>query len=910
MILKQLWINARIQLVALFGRRRLYARADEELQFHLSMRTKSMIQAGISPVEARARARRELGNVTLIKDQTLDSWRYTFVDRFMQDIAYGFRMLLKKPTFTSIAVLSIALGIGANAVIFSLINTTLLHPFPFRDSDRLMAIWTVPQQRPNQRNSTNVSAYLAWRAQNRSFESMGAFFGIGRTIGVEQNGAPAERIDGQFFTPSLFETLGVKPALGRVFTEEEGKPEANAPVALISDGLWERRFNRDPNIIGRTILLDDVTTTVIGVMPAGFSLLQDSADYWGPSGFVRERVQSAAGLVLVVGRLKSGVTARQAQAEMESISAQLAASDPARNKGNSALVQPLYEVAVGDLKQALWLLQGAVAFVLLIGCANVAGLLLARGSSRRSEVAIRSAIGAGRKRIVRQLLTESVLLAALGGVLGVFLAWGGLKLFIGVAPPSFPRLKDLSLDGTVLAFTAFITVLTGLFFGIVPALQHSKPDLVDSLKDSSRSSSPGVARYRLRSSLVTVQIALALILLVGAGLMINSFVRIQSSQLGLDPHALLTFDFRFPVSMMKRVSVFRGTGYWEISPVIDQTLDRILERMKALPGVTSAAGASAPPLQGARGMDFLIEGRPLPPRSEAGSAQNAPYVAITPNYFATLKIPILRGRDFTDRDNDAGAPVIIINESMAKRYWPDDDPMGKRITLDFLPDEQPREVIAVVADTRLSRAQRQPGPILYVPYHQQTSHWRGPSLGDRSGWIFVLRTADDPLKLVPSVRTAVAQIDSSRPVSNIRTVEQTLDQQVRYFRLYVLLLGVFGVMAAVLAAVGIYGVMANIVAQRTHEIGIRVALGANVRDVLTLLLRQALVLIATGLGLGLAASYGLTRILASALWGVTATDPATFAAVSIFLTLVALVACFVPTRRAATVDATIALRTE
>jgi putative ABC transport system permease protein len=828
-----------------------------------------------------------------------------------QDILYGLRMLCRKPGFTSIAVLSLALGIGANTVIFSLINTTLLHSLPFREPERLMAIWTAPQQRQSQRDSTNVSAYLAWREQSRSFESMGAFFGISRTIGAEQNGAPAERLDGQFFTPSLFGTLDVKPQIGRIFTEDEGKPEANAPVALISDGLWQRRFDRDPKIVGRTILLDDVPTTVIGVMPAGFSLFDGEADYWGPSGFGRERVQSAAGLVLVIGRLRTGVTVAQAQAEMDAIAAHLAASDPARHKGNGAFVQPLPDLATGGLRQPLWLLQGAVTFVLLIGCANVAGLLLARGTLRRTEVAIRSALGAGRRRLVRQLLTESVVLAAIGGLLGVFLAWGGLKLFIGAAPPGFPGLDDLALDSRVLAFTALVTVLTGLFFGVVPALQASKANLADTLKDSSRSASTGLSRHHLRSGLVTLQIALALVLLIGAGLMINSFVRIQNSQLGMDPHGLLTFDFRFPVSMMKRVSIFRGTGYWEISPVIDQTLDRVLEQVRSVPGVISAAGSSAPPLQGARGMDFLIEGRPAPQRAGAGApGQSAPYIAVTPNYFATLKIPLLRGRDFTDRDNDAGTPVIIINESMARRYWPNEDPLGKRITLDFLPDERPREVIAVAGDTRLSRAQRQPGPILYVPFHQQTSHWRGPSLNDRSGWVFVLRTAGDPLKLMPDVRKAAAQVDSSRPVSNIRTVEQTLDRQVRYLRLYVLLLGVFGGIAAVLAAVGIYGVMAHIVAQRTREIGIRIALGASAQEVLSLVARQALALIAIGLALGLVGSFALTRILASALWGVTATDPLTFLTVSLFLALVALTACFLPTRQAAAVDPVVALRSE
>jgi putative ABC transport system permease protein len=830
---------------------------------------------------------------------------------FWQDVVYAVRTLAKKPAFTLIAALSLALGIGANTVVFSLINNTLLRPLPFREPERLVAIWTLPAQHRDQRDVTNVSAYLKWRERSRSFDSMGGFFGIGRTIGSEQNGAPAERLGGQYFTPSLFTVLDVKPQLGRLFTEDEGKPEADAPVVIISDGLWQRRFNRDPNIIGRTITMDDAATTIIGVMAPGFSLLQDDSDFWLPSGFVRERVQSAAGIEFVVGRLKKGVTMQQAQAEMDAVTVQVAADDPARNKGNGALIQPLHEVFIGDLRRMLLLLQGAVTFVLLIGCANVAGLLLARGASRRTEIAIRSAIGAGRWRIVRQLLTESVVLAVLGGVFGVLLAVGGLQLFIGVAPPSFPRIAELSLDGVVLTFTALITILTGLFFGILPSLQASKPDLLDALKDSSRSFSSGVARHRLRSGLVTVQIALALVLLIGAGLMIKSFIRITRSQLGMDPYSLLTFDFRFPVSMMKRVSQFRGTGYWEISPVIEQTLDQIMDRVKALPGVVSAAGSSAAPLQGARQTDFFIDGRPGPAPTDAGTPrQSAAYIAITPNYFSTLRIPILRGRDFNDRDNDAGAAVIIINESMARRYWPNENPLGKRITLDFLPDERSREVVAVVGDTRLSRAQRQTGPILYVPFHQQTVHWRGPGLGDRSGWVFVVRTSGDPLQLVPSVRKVAAEIDSGRPVSAIRTVEETLDRQVRFFKMYVLLLGVFGGIAAVLAAVGIYGVMAYVVAQRTHEIGLRMALGASRRDVLRLVVGQALVVVVAGLALGLAGSFGLTRILSSLLWNVTATDPLTYVVVSIFLALVALSACVVPTRQAAGVDPTVALRSE
>jgi putative ABC transport system permease protein len=812
-----------------------------------------------------------------------------------------------------VAALSLALGIAANTVIFSLINTTLLRPLPFADSRRLMAMWTAPLDRTDQHDSVSIAMYLDWKEHARSFESMGSLFGSGSETGAEENGRPAEHLSGQYFSPSMFQTLGVTVAMGRTFTEEEGKPGQLAPVVIISDKLWQRRFKADPNVIGKTIGLDGVTNTIIGVMPRDFDFFGEDTDFWGASGFTRERTPSAAGLVLVIAKLKPGVSMQQAQAEMSAVTAHFVASDPNRFKGIGASVQPLQEAAFGGFRNPLLLLQGSVAFVLLIGCANVAGLLLARAASRRTEVAIRSAVGAGRGRLIRQLLTESTLLALLGGLLGVALAWGGLKLFIASAPPGFPRLKELSLDAQVLGFTALVAILTGFFFGLVPALQNSRPDLVDALKDSSRSTSSGAARQRLRSGLVTVQIALALVLLIGAGLMINSFVRIQNSDLGLDPHGLLTFDFRYPVlQIMKRLGFYKGVGLWEVSPNVQLTFEQVLARVKGLPGVVSAAGASRAPLQGAFGMDFLIDGRPTPPTTATGgSTQNAGYISVTPNYFATLKIPILKGRDFDEHDNNAGPPVIIVNQTMAKRYWPDQDPIGKHITLDFVPNEPSREIIAVVGDTRLSRMQRQPGPLFYVSYSQQVQ-WRGPNLGERAGMLFILKTTGDPVALTPAVKQAVAEVDRSRPLTDFRSVEQIMNQQGQYVytRLYVLLLTVFGAIAAILAAIGIYGVMSYNVAQRTHEIGIRMALGASTRAVLGMVVRQALWLIAIGLALGLAGSLALTRLIESALWGVTARDPLTFAGVSVFLALVALIACFIPTRQAAGVDPTVALRSE
>jgi putative ABC transport system permease protein len=617
--------------------------------------------------------------------------------------------------------------------------------------------------------------------------------------------------------------------------------------------------------------------------------------------------------LLVVGRLKPGISIRQAQAELSGLSAQLAASDPERNKGKGALLQSLQEAAYGGLRQPLLLLQGAVAFVLLIGCANVAGLLLARAASRRTEVAVRAAIGAGRWRIVRQLLTESLLLSLLGGVAGVGLAWAGLRLFVASAPPGFPRLNELSLDASVLGFTVLVSLGTGLLFGIVPALQTSKADLTGALKESGRSGTDGVVRQRLRSGMVTVQIALALVLLIGAGLMINSFVRVQHNDTGAEPKGVLTFYFGYSFNEgMKTFGRYRGVALMEVNPKMSLTFDRILERMQGLPGVVSAAAISRPPLSApGTQMGFLIDGRPAPPPGNApGSAQAASYFSTTPNFFATMKIPVLRGRDFTPQDTAAGTRVIIINQAMARRYWPGEDPVGKRITLDLVPDEPVRQIIGVVGDTRASRFQKDPQPSMYVPQIQQTANWPAPNSPDRLGMVFVMRASGDPLSLVPAVRRAVADVESSKPVTNVRTVEDYLALQVQYVRLYVVLLSVFGAIAAVLAGVGIYGVMSYAVIQRTHEIGIRMAIGASSRDVLVLVIRQALVLIAIGLVLGLAGSFALTRLIKSALFGITATDPATFVAVSLLLMLIALAASFIPTRREVDVYPTVSLRYE
>src|SRR5215831_14725620 len=598
-----------------------------------------------------------------------------------QDLFYGGRILLKKPAFTIVAALSLGLGIGANTVIFSLINTTLLRPLPFADPGKLMVIWTVPLNNKNQQNAVNYSTFTTFRDKLQTLESVGALTGSSKNLGAEKDGMPPERISGWGFTPAVFQALGVKPALGRFYTDAEDQVANWSPVIVITHRLWKRHFNNDPNIIGKTITLDQKPITVIGVLPEDFSFFGDEVDFITPLEINKTQSISRQGFILVLGRLKPNVSMQQAQAEIDTIAAQLESGDPERHKGNGARIQQLQEAAYGGFRNPLLLLQGAVAFVLLIGCANVAGLLLSRAASRRTEVAVRTALGAGRWRIIRQLVTESFPLSALGGILGVILSWGGLKLFVGAAPPGFPRLNELSIDISVLGFTALVVMLTAVFFGIVPALQASKADLVGSLKESTRSGTDSGTRQYLRSVLVTGQIAFALVLLIGAGLMINSFIRVQGNDLGADPENVLTFDFRFTqTDSIKPFGRYRGLGLWDVSPVPALTFDRIVERVRLVPGVVSAAAINRPPLNsGGIVMPFLIEGRPAPPPPPDGSAlgnsaQTAQYFSATPNFFGTMKIPIRRGRAFNAQDTATGALVIIINETMARRFFPNEEP--------------------------------------------------------------------------------------------------------------------------------------------------------------------------------------------------------------------------------------------
>jgi putative ABC transport system permease protein len=816
-----------------------------------------------------------------------------------QDIVFGLRMLAKKPMFTAVAALSLALGIGLNTAIFTLIHTILWGAVPYAQPDRIVAIRSVEPGRPDQFNGVSVPDYLAFKERNRSFESLGAMEEFTRDLGAEQDGMPAEEIDGEEFSPELLEALNVKPLMGRLFTAEEDQMDHAAPVMVISYRLWQRHFSSDKDILNRTVLLDGVKTSIIGVMRPDFIFSDDKADFLAPIRLNHFQLRGSARFLLVAGRLKPGVSMAQAQADLASVAERFAREFPGdmdHGKPWSVQLIPVREALFGWMSRPLLLLQGAVALVLLIACANVAALLMARAPSRQTEVAIRSALGAGRTRIFRQFLTESVLLSIAGGILGVMLAWWGVRALVAMAPPWFPRLGEISIDGRVLLFSLGVSVLTGILFGAAPAAQGSKIR-----KGTTRTTA------RLRGALVTAQLAIALVLLMGSGLLIRSFLKMENATLGCDPTGLLTFTVRLPRNVYGTPAGFyKGVPLLDISPIPEATLRQVFERMETLPGVESAGAMVFPPLTGTQSRTFQIEGRTVAD-ADAPSAQFYP---ITPNFFHTMKIPMVRGRDFTMHDNAGAAWVAIVNETMARRFWPDEDPIGKHIRLDVSPEEQPREIIAIVGDTPDSLRQKTQRPALYVPFFQSAPHQVGPGAGVRFQLTYVLRTHGDPMGLLPAARRAVAEIDPNHPLLDARTEEEQLGVTMQYPRYYSMLLGLFAFVATALAAVGIYGILAYAVEQRTREIGIRMALGAGGWQVLRLMLRQALWMIGGGVALGLAGSIGLSRLISSNLWEVQSADPATFAGVSALLAVVALLAAVIPTRRAVQVDPSMALRSE
>ncbi|HSE36684.1 MAG TPA: ABC transporter permease, partial [Blastocatellia bacterium] len=695
--------------------------------------------------------------------------------------------------------------------------------------------------------------------------------------------AEPERLRGARVSAGLFEMLGANPSHGRTFMDEEDQP-GRENVVILSGSLWKRRFGSDPNIIGQSLTLSAAPYTVIGIMPVTFHFPDRDTELWTPIAFTaRQAQQHGSHYLSVIGRLKPEVTVQQADVEMKSIAARLAEQHPGSNAGWSTNVFPMQEYEVRDIKPGLIFLLGAVALVLLIACANVANLLLARSTARQKEMAIRSALGASRWRVVRQLLTESLLLALLGGGVGLLVAFWGMESLLALAPEDLPRIKDVALDSRVLGFTLVVTLLTGVIFGLAPALQASSPNLNETLKEAGRGTTAG--RHRVRNSLVIVEVALALMLLVCSGLMIRSFIRLQRVDPGFNPNNALTVNISLP-----------GRKY----PNSDNHLaffSQLVERTSALPGVVAAGLSQSLPIQDDYLLGFNIQGRP--PVSP-GEGKSTNYYAVTPDYFTAMGIPLLRGRLFTERDNNNAPPVAIINETMAKQYFPDEDPIGKGINVTQGPAEKFREIIGIVGDVKQYGLAR-PSPLqTYEPYIQMPF-----SVGT-----LVVRTEGNPAALSGAIRSEVLAIDKEQPVSRVRTLDQIVSGSVQQQHFLMLLVGVFAAVALILAAVGLYGVMNYAVTQRTHEIGIRMALGASGGNVLKLIVGHGMMLAFIGVAIGLAGAFALTRLIETLLFSISTTDPLTFAGISVLLTGVALVACLAPARRAIKVDPMLALRHE
>jgi len=680
-------------------------------------------------------------------------------------------------------------------------------------------------------------------------------------------------------------------------------------------------------------MLNQVSTTIIGVLPAEFRLFRDpnvptasrtpQIDFVAPLELGPTQVNSRVGGNTIIARLARGISREQAQAELDGIAAELAVSDAVRHGGLGARTESLAQVAHRDYRSALLLLQGAVAFVLLISCANVAGLLLARNSSRRNEVGLRIALGAGRRRIVRQLVAESIPLALVGGLIGIPVSLASLSLLVKMAPAELQIFNRVGLDVIeivdlrVLAFTSSVVLVTIALFAVLPALQAVRSELTDRMKETGRTATTSAHRQRLRSMLVMGQVALALVLLIGAGLMINSFARVVTKDLGADTTNLLTFAFHLPpAETIKPTGMYKGMGLAVVNPKPAVLVERVLEKLESIPGVAGAAAVNSPPF-GNRPvpLPFIIEGRAKPiPAGAASTAEDTPdaadYLAVTRGFFHLMKIPVVKGRDFDARDTEAGRLVVIINETMARQYFPAEDPIGKNIRLDFVPDERPREIVGVVRDTVAAPLDSRHQPTMYLPHLQQTSQWRAPYWMLRAGMYFVIRTSGEPARMMPVLKAAVAEVDPNTPAADMGTVEQTLDNQTRTLRLYMFLLGVFATVAALMAATGIYGVVAFSVAERTREIGIRVALGGRCAAIIVMVLRQAAWIIGAGMAIGLISAFALTRFLQSLLLEITATDATTFVAISLLLLLISILACVIPARRAAAVDPVLALKQE
>ena len=892
-------IRARLAKIGLSPVRE--AEIVEELSQHLEDEYERALSCGTSEEEARQQVLEQLNTPDLLQHELkhveqrgsenpielgTEGKINVFAD-LRQDLRYGLRTLAKNPAFTSIAIVALALGIGANSAIFSAVDAVLLRPLPFKKPEQLVMLWENATHLGFPKNTPSPANFLDWQKQGGAFTGMAAM--VERSFNLTGVGEP-ERLDGRRVSANLFDLLGVRAVLGRTFVPDDDRPGSH--VVLLSYSLWQRRVGSDPSVIGHALALNGESYTVIGIMPRfvqlpGFANRNDQL--WVPIAFPpEEAAQRGNHFLEVIARMKPGITLKQAQAEMETIAARLAQQYPDYNTRLGAVVVPLHEEVVGDIKPALLVLLGAVGFVLLIACANVANLLLARAAVRQKEIALRLALGASRSRLMRQFLTESVLLAVFGAGLGLLLALGGIRILKTFIPATISQVQTINIDARVLIFTALVAVLTGIGFGLAPALQASHLNLNDTLKEGGRDAGGGSKGNRLRGLLVIGEVAVSFVLLIGAGLLINSFFHLRNLEPGFRADHLLTM--KVDLSEVKYPDRERRAAFF----------DEVIRRVRALPGVQSAAVAGNLPLTyNGDSMNISVEGVPDPPPDQR---PDVIFRAIGPGYFGTMGISIIRGRDFTDQDKADSKNVVVISEKTAQHFWPGQDPIGRRLKPGSSTSNTPwREVIGIVKDVRQNDFIAAPKMQMYFTYRQ---------LKDLAPNALVIRTSIEPLSLAASARDAIWSVDRDQTVADIDTMEHIVAESVARQRFSMLLLGLFATLALLLASVGIYGVMTYSVAQRTHEIGIRIALGARRADVLQMTIKQGLRLVGAGMILGLAAAFILTRVLESLLFGISATDPVTFFGISLVLLAVAILASYLPALRATKVDPIIALRAQ
>jgi putative ABC transport system permease protein len=868
----------------LFSRRRIYSDLSEEIRAHLEEKIDELIAAGMPRREATAAARREFGNVALTEEDSRQVWRWRSIEQFFTDVRFGLRILRKNPGFSAVAVLTLALGIGANTAIFSVVYGALLSPLPYPDPDQLVMVWSKVN---GHNNSVSAGDYLDWKRQNSVFQDMVAWSEGTFSLSVSSH---PEAMLTRIPSPGFFNLQGIPFFLGRDFLPEEGQPGKNH-VVIMTHRLWQERFGSDPHIIGQQARLNAEPYTVVGVLAAGMPD-RFEARLFVPLTITPERINHDRHWLTVMGRLKPGVTLEQANADMDGVTRRGAEVYPVSNKGWGASVEPLKNNFTSrDTIKNLWLLLGAVGFVLLIACVNVANLLLARGTVRQREVAVRASLGATRWQLFSQLITESLALAVIGGALGVSLATMLLKMIEVLLPPfSIPTEADIRLNLPVLLFSLAATVLAGVLCGCAPAWQISRSNLSDALKEGGRSPSSG-GRHGMRRSLVVVEFALALTLLAGAGLVLHSFWKLTRVNLGFRQDHLLTFSLPIPVE--------RFTQPEQITAFYRQ----LLERIGDLPGITSTAGSTGAPVLGTNwGTAFSIAGQPPVDRS---ARPGAGFTMVTPEYFRTFGIPIVKGRSFTEQDVAGGLPVAIVNETFAKKYLSNVDPLTQvvvaeqlRLGSHGLPIDW--HIVGVYRDVHNEGVGREDFPEINVPL------WQSPLPLIR----VTVRTGGDPASMANSIAAAVRSVDSDLPLDQVRTMDQVVDESLAGERFSTVLFASFAGVALLLAGIGIYGVMSFAVAQRTHEIGLRMALGAGPRQVLRLVLQEGMLLAFGGLIIGLAGAYFVGRLMKSVLYQVNETDPVAFSAVTAVLLLCALLACYIPARRAMQVDPLVALRYE